>query len=449
MSALLQRRRRGIAGNLAAFFALTSTFAAINPHAAAGEGRRPPCKDRAAATGHFNKGLQLYEQKDLDRALAAFRDSHLVCPSENNTLNIALLLKELDRPVEALDMLDVLERDFPSLAPENAETSKELRAKLDQLVGTVIFDGDYPGARIIIDGKEVATMPQVRPIRLTSETHTARIEMTGYRPLDTTFYVLPKGNVQVAVALAKAPAVREDPRAEDPILPSLQLGVGLALTPGLGGQVSNCDDECSAPPGLGALVMGGYRHPLIPSVWIGATAGYVFLWQARSRTGARLTNGQFADVSDSLYLNALFAGPEISTSFYSRGERLSLGFALGPIGGPLVNSREAQNGRSSRDGPTSFDFVPASELGVSGFGGLFISLQASWRTRWSLAPGWPLQLTLGLFGFAPMNVPELTTSFKIAPRDNQGPSDDVTFRERILGSWAFIFVPSVTVYHDL
>lgn len=449
MGARRHRRHRSIAANLAAFFTLTLPLTAITPNVVAGEEVKPNCKDRTAATEHFKKGHQLYEQKKLDGALAAFRNSRLLCPSENNTLNIALLLKELDRPVEALDMLDLLEHDFPSLVPENAATSKELRAKLEQLVGTVIFDGDYPGARIIIDGREVATMPQVRPIRLRSGTHAARIEMTGYRPLDTTFYVLPKGNVQVAVALAMAQAVHEDPRTERPALPSLHVGVGLALTPGLGGEVSNCDDDCSAPPGVGALITGGYRYPLLPSVWIGAMTGYVFLWQARSRIGARLTNGQVADVSDSLYLNALFAGPEISTSFDLRGERLNLGFALGPIGGPLVNSRDAQNGRNSGDSPTSFDFAPPGKVDASGFGGIFLSLQASWRTRWSLAPGWPLELTMGMLGFAPMNLPEFNTSFDTARRDNQPGDVSVTFRERLIGSWSFIFVPSVTVYHNL
>ena len=82
---------------------------------------------------------------------------------------------------------------------------------------------------------------------------------------------------------------------------SIHIGVALSLTPGLGGQVTDCDDACSAAPGLGSLIVGGYRKQIMPFLNVGATAGYLFLWQSRSRIGQSIPlNGssQLVDVND-------------------------------------------------------------------------------------------------------------------------------------------------------
>jgi hypothetical protein len=432
---------------------LVLSFILASPYALADGFADTSCKDRDVATVHFKRGNELYKQKNLDGALAAFRTSRELCPSENNTLNMALLLKELDRPLEALEMLDVLEHEFPALLPENAETVKVLRATLLPRIGSVIFDGDYPGARILVDGKDVGTMPQARPIKLPIGKHTARIEMEGYQPLDTTFIVLPKGNVQIAVALAPTPIKREEPRKEQPAaLHSFHVGIGLSLSPSLGGKVTDCDSGCGAAPGVGWPIVAGYRYRALPALHVGATAGYFFLWQARSKTGASLSlNGkeQFADVKDSLFMNAFLAGPEISTSFHIGRDFFNLGFALGPIGGPLVNVRKAEKGRSAVDDPPTFDLSPPPRAPISGFGGLFLMLQASWRTHASLAPGWPLHLTIGVLGFAPVNGPEYNASFTADFKDPLAQNRPATYSERLIGSWEFVFTPGITVYHGL
>jgi len=432
-----------------------------NPEAFAGRSAEIVCKDREVATTHFNRGNQLYKQKKLDGALAAFRDSRTLCPSENNTINIALLLKDLDRPIEALDMLDALEHDFPVLLPENEASAKELRAALERLVGSVVFDGDYPDARILIDGKDAGTMPQARPIKLRIGTHKARIEMVGHQPLDTTVLVLPQRNIQVSVALAVTPGLNqvslpdapEEPEAPD-LSPQhyLYAEIGLALSPGLGGAVTDCSTKCNAAPGLGSLIMGGYRYRVARYLRIGAKAGYLFTWQSRSRDDQMLSgagDGQVADIKDDLFLNALFAGPEISTSFEVRDQPVTLSFALGPIGGPLVNARTVQNGRTSIGDPSSFEFVPPSATSTAGFGGVFIMFQASWRTRWSLAPGWPVHLTMGLLGFSSNNIPTYDASFTERFMNNPATQKEVTFDDTMIGKWSVVFTPAITVYHDL
>jgi hypothetical protein len=448
----------------AVLLALVLPIVVADPEAFAARSTEIVCKDREGATAHFARGNQLYKQKKLDGALAAFRDSRTLCPSENNTINIALLLKDLDRPLDALDALDALEHDFPVLLPENEESAKELRASLERLVGSVVFDGDYPDARILIDGKDAGTMPQARPIKLRIGTHKARIEMAGHQPLATTVLILPQRNVQVSVALAATPGLNQEPQPEESEAPeepeapdlsaqqSLYVGLGLSLATSLGGDVSKYYGCCGTSPGLGTLILGGYRYRFMRHLRVGAVGGYLFLWQARSKSAAVVAREgiyQFAKVDDNLFLNALFAGPEISASFDVLAQSLNLGFALGPIVGPLVNGRTAQNGRDALDAPSSFEFVPATATSSSGFGGIFFTLQASLRTRWSLAPGWPLHLSMSLLGFSPSNEPNHHASFTTQLVGSQAAPKQVTFDERLIGGWSFVFTPAITVYHDL
>jgi len=413
----------------------------------------PPCEDRAAAAAHFKRGIELHNDKKLEPALAEFRDSRTLCPSQNNTFNVALLLKDLDRPIEALEMLDVLEHDFPALTPENAASAKDLREKLNRIVGTAIFDGDYPGARIMVDGKDIGTMPQARPVRLRTGMCTAKIERDGYEPLETTFIVLPNQNVRVAVALAVAKDKKKGPPKPPLARHSIYVGLGFSFTPGLGGKITECnDDTCSAPPGIGSLLAGGYRYRITDDFGIGAKAGYLFLWQTRSREGIDLVvdqNKQFADVDDDLFMNALFLGPEASYGFDIGAGRLDLALALGVMGGPFVNVREAKNGRDTMSSAVSFDLVPPVENPAIVIGGFFLSLQGSWRTQWKLAPGWPVHVNLGLLGFAPGGLAQYDAAFTAKATSGQTATRPANFGERLVGSWSFVITPGIAVYHDL
>jgi len=416
------------------------------------EGLAPICKDFDAAKANLLRGVDLIRDKKLDAALAAFRDSRSLCPSPNNTLNIALVLKELDRPIDALEMLDVLEHDFPKLSSEDATDVKTLRETLDKIVGAAVFDGDYPGAKIFVDGTEVGTIPQARPIRLRIGLRAARVELAGYQPLDLSFVVLPKETVRVAVALAAASTAPKDPPKPPLPLHSMFLGAGLPISPSLGGFVTDCDDTCSAAPGIGALIMGGYRYRVLPALRIGAIAGYAFLWQTRSRAASRLAidgDVQFADVDDHLFFHGIFLGPEVSTTVDFAKHDLDVGVAFGVMGGPLVNQRTATDGRPTETAATSFDLVPPKDSPTSSFAGFLLSLQASYHTNWSPVAGWPISVNLGLMGFAPGNAPQYEATFTAHFRNAATSDKAANFGERLIGSWCWVFTPSIAMHHDL
>jgi hypothetical protein len=407
------------------FLAVMSTKNAI-----AADAKPLECRDRDSARKHFNRGLELYENKSLDAALPEIRRSREDCPTENNTLNLALLLRDLGRPVDAIDMLDELERDFPVLQPENEATAKALRKDLESIVGTVIFDGDHPGATIFIDGSSIGTLPMARPMRLPISMHSLRVEKSGYTPFETTFVVEPRNKTLVTVTLV--PIAREPPKRPKIAKHALRFDAAVGLSPTLGGQVADCGADCASGPGLGTILMGGYRGLLISSVRLGAVIGYEFLWQHRE--------GKLPDppvyVNDELFVHAFFAAPQISAEYYLGAHRFDTSFALGIIGGPLVNSREPLDGRSFvLDSPST----PST-----GFVGVMTFLQASWHSPWLFLGRWPMQVTLGVQGIARVSPPLYEETFH-----HQVANVPDKFRDSLLGSWVFTFTPGIAIEYDL
>jgi hypothetical protein len=405
------------------------------PAAYAADGEPLECRDRKAAREHFERGLVLYEKKKLEGALPEFRHSRENCPTENNTLNLALLLRDLGRPVEAIDILDDLQREFPVLQPGNEATAKALRNGLESIIGTVMLDGDYPGASIIIDAANVGTMPLARPLRLTTGMHALKVELAGYRPLDTSFVVEHQKNTLVVVALTsnKGPAPKPPPNLANH---SLRFDAAVALSPTLGGQVTFCG-ECGGGPGLGTAIMGGYRHRLTSFVGLGAVAGYAFVWQHRAGRLSFQNPTAVVAVDDHLFMHAFFAAPHVSMFFDLGAQRFDVGISLGIIGGPLVNLRGPQDGVS--DVEFGLPLKPSAS-----FVGVMTLVQGAWHSPWRFLGKWPMFVTLGIFGTAPMNAPFSKDEFRQPSNASARP-----FGDRLLGSWVFTFTPGIAVEYDL
>ena len=411
-------------------------------YALATEGKTLECRDRKAAQEHFARGLELYEKKKLEHALPEFRHSRENCPSQNNTLNLALLLRDLGRPVDALDLLDELEQDFPTLTPENETTAKSLRKDLATIVGTAILDGDYPGATIIIDGASVGTMPMARAIRLSISMHALRVEKAGYEPFISSFTV--ESNKTALIAVALVPILKEPPKRQRMAKHALRFDTAITLSPTLGGQVTDCN-ECGGGPGLGAMMMGGYRGLLISPVRIGVIGGYTFLWQHREGS----VNATYFDdlqdktieysvpVNDDLFMHAFFAAPQISAEFYAANHRFDVSVALGVIGGPLVNGREPQTGANY------FELDQPSRPSAS-FVGVMTFVQGSWYSPWRFLGRWPMLVTLGVLGIGRATRPFYTDPFREAPKP-----ETRTFNDMLLGSWSFTFTPGLALEYGL
>lgn len=183
----------------------------------------------------YEEGLVLFDKGDYQGALSAFKRARAVCPTAKNTYNIAATLDELGRPVDALEMLDRMQLEYFELSPDIKSEVNQFRTELKEKVGEVYFTGDFPGAKIILDGKDAGTLPVVGPLRVATGPHSLRVTKEGYLPHEAGIDVHQGKPLGVVLALEKI-AVR--PSTRRGLESRIQLILGKGKGFGFGGVVS-------------------------------------------------------------------------------------------------------------------------------------------------------------------------------------------------------------------
>jgi hypothetical protein len=197
-----------LAVSAALVFALPAR-AAPPQGAPAGSAAPPPEEDPALAErdrkdqaqAHFDKGVMLIAQRAWEAALAESQLSRELYPTKSATYNIAFCLKNLQRFDEALEMFEVLLREFPNLPPDEKTEAQRDIDELRAVVGTVEITGAKPGASIVIDGRARGDYPPVTPIRVSAGTHTVRVFKAGYRAFEKRVDVIGGRTVSVPAPL--------------------------------------------------------------------------------------------------------------------------------------------------------------------------------------------------------------------------------------------------------
>jgi hypothetical protein len=136
------------------------------------------------ARAHFEKGVALVKEQAWAAALAEFLISRARFPTRAATNNAAFALRKLQRFDEALDMYELLLRDFPNLPPDEHVAAQREVAELRGLVGTVEIAGAEPGAAIAVDGQARGEFPPLSPLRVGAGAHTVRLFKEGFEPVE-------------------------------------------------------------------------------------------------------------------------------------------------------------------------------------------------------------------------------------------------------------------------
>ena len=157
---------------------------AAAPGAKDGEAAPPTEATKAEARNHFEKGLRLLQEEAWAAALAEFLISREVFPTRSATTNAAVALRKLQRFDEALDMYEVLLRDFAGVPPGERAAAQRAIAELRERVGTIDITGAEPGASIVVGGQARGEYPPVTPIRVSAGTHLVRIVKEGFDPFE-------------------------------------------------------------------------------------------------------------------------------------------------------------------------------------------------------------------------------------------------------------------------
>lgn len=183
---------------------LWSAAAAIPPAYA----EDTPEDPRAEARARFERGMALIREGSWDAALAEFLATRRLAPTiRNATLNAARCLQKLGRGDEALDLYEVLLRDFPDLPAKEKEGVQHEIVALKPGVGAIELSGAEVGAAITINGRARGEYPPLAPLRVPAGSHVIRVYKEGFEAFETRVDVAGAATVRVTarqIALVRA-----------------------------------------------------------------------------------------------------------------------------------------------------------------------------------------------------------------------------------------------------
>ncbi len=144
-----------------------------------------------AAKVHFAKAIALRDQKNLAAAAAEYLEARRIFPTWSATAGAARCYQLLFRYDEALDLYDVLLRDFSDILPKAAKTeAQKALIEMRGLVGTVEIVEAEVDAAIMIDGRSRGTFPSPNPIRVPAGAHVVRVYMEGFEPFESSLDIV-------------------------------------------------------------------------------------------------------------------------------------------------------------------------------------------------------------------------------------------------------------------
>jgi PEGA domain len=158
---------------------------------------------RAEARARFDRGMALLKEHDDAGALAEFQLAHDLVPAPQTLLMIGVLDATLNRPVEAVRILDRVIGDPGTLSPQQLAAAQKHRDEEARKVGTLTVTTSAP-AMIEIDGVDAAKTPTDKPIPVAAGPHLVAALATGYLP--TRREITIAGGVTSALAFELVPS---------------------------------------------------------------------------------------------------------------------------------------------------------------------------------------------------------------------------------------------------
>jgi hypothetical protein len=140
-------------------------------------------EQKVEARRRFDRGLSLYNQGDLNGALAEFRFAHKLTGHPVVLYNLALVLSGLHRSAEAVEALEKLQA--PQMASElgsqRAERAQQVYEEQLLRVGTLEVRSNVPRTQVQIDSLDVARTP-AGPVKVTAGNHVVSLSAPRHEP---------------------------------------------------------------------------------------------------------------------------------------------------------------------------------------------------------------------------------------------------------------------------
>ncbi|HEX2674518.1 MAG TPA: PEGA domain-containing protein [Polyangiaceae bacterium] len=165
--------------------------------------------NKAQAAQRFDRGLQLFNEGDNAGALAEFKQTYALMPNPIVLFNIGLVYAAMGRPVDAVDALTPVV-DSATLSPEQRERAQKTLSDQQQRIGRISVTSVPAGARIDVDGVEVARTPLSAPLRVAEGNHVIGAVAEGYAHAHKEILVAGNAdasvNFELVLSTAKRPA---------------------------------------------------------------------------------------------------------------------------------------------------------------------------------------------------------------------------------------------------
>ncbi len=156
---------------------------------------------RAEAVARFDRALRLFNDGDNAAALAEFQQTYRLVPNPVVLYNIGLVHAAMGRPVEAVEAFDRLLPAPGSLAAEQVQRARAVRAAQADRIAGLVVKVNVEGAAIEVDNLDVARSPTAKPIEVASGTHVVTAVAPGYVPARKPVTVAGRATAEVAFEL--------------------------------------------------------------------------------------------------------------------------------------------------------------------------------------------------------------------------------------------------------
>ena len=147
------------------------------------QAQAPATSAKAEARRLLREGTRAFDQNNFPKALERFEKALQVFPSARIHYNIGQTLRELKRPVEAVEAFETFLREADRITSvERRETTAALR-ELEPTVGRLTVTTNVADVAVTIDGRSRGKTPLAHPVVLAPGTHEMTLGRAGYRPL--------------------------------------------------------------------------------------------------------------------------------------------------------------------------------------------------------------------------------------------------------------------------
>ncbi|HEX5059704.1 MAG TPA: PEGA domain-containing protein [Kofleriaceae bacterium] len=163
--------------------------------------------EQKEADRHFKSGVALYKESKYAEALAEFERAYELVPHPLVLYNIATCHRELSHYGEAVKYYQRFLKEGADKVPAARlkEAQSELDAVLQRIARVTVTIKGGEGAKIILDGEDVGTMPIDGPLIVPPGEHRLVVRAEGKQDAERAIRVASGDEVQVTLQLTDAP----------------------------------------------------------------------------------------------------------------------------------------------------------------------------------------------------------------------------------------------------